>query len=95
MFQPDKSGPRKDAGVPSRHGRFAAIEGWVYTRPLSRLLRSRAFENMRIRERYWQVIIDGTQLYSSREKPNGKYLHRVHNRRTETEYTEYYYYLVS
>lgn len=30
-----------------------------------RLLRSRVFEDMRIRGKYWQVIIDGTQLCSS------------------------------
>lgn len=58
------------------------------------LIRSRAFEKARIKGRYWQVIVDGTQLYSSREKPDGKCLHRVHNRGTEKEYTEYYYYVL-
>lgn len=58
------------------------------------LIRSRAFEKARIKGGYWQVIIDGTQLYSSREKPDGKCLHRVHNRGTEKEYTEYYYYVL-
>lgn len=38
---------------------------------------------------FWQVIIDGTQLYSSREKPDEKCLRRVHSRGTEKEYTEY------
>ena len=58
------------------------------------LIRSRAFEKSRIRGKYWQIIIDGTQLYSSREKPEGKCLYRVHNRGTEKEYTEYYYYVL-
>ena len=58
------------------------------------LLRSRAFEKARIQEEYWQVIIDGTQLYSSREKPDGKCLYRVHNKGTDKEYTEYYYYVL-
>lgn len=57
-----------------------------------RLIRSRAFEKARISGEYWQVIVDGTQLYSSREKPDGKCLYRVHNKGTEKEYTEYYYY---
>ena len=40
------------------------------------------------------VIVDGTQLYSSREKLDGKCLYRVHNKGTEKEYTEYYYYVL-
>lgn len=58
------------------------------------LIRSRAFEKARIRGRYYQVIVDGTQLYSSREEPDGRCLRRVHNRGTEKEYTEYYYYVL-
>ncbi len=61
---------------------------------VKRLLRSRAFEEARIRKRYWQVIIDGTQIYSSQEELDAKSLYRVHNRGTETEYTEYYYYVL-
>ena len=53
------------------------------------LIRSRAFEKAWIRREYWQVVVDGTQLYSSREKLDGKCLYRVHNRGTEKEYTEY------
>ena len=58
------------------------------------LLRSRAFENARIRERYWQVIVDGTQIVSSRKELDGGYLYRVHHRGTEEEYVEYYYYVL-
>lgn len=58
------------------------------------LLRSRAFEKARIRERYWQVIVDGTQLTSSRKELDGGYLYRVHKRGTEEEYVEYYYYVL-
>ncbi len=59
-----------------------------------RLLRSRAFEDMRIRGKYWQVIIDGTQLYSTRGDLDGKSLYRIHNRGNETEYRENYYYVL-
>ena len=44
-----------------------------------RLVRSRAFAGARIRDKYWQVIVDGTQIHSSREKLDGKSLYRVHN----------------
>lgn len=66
----------------------------ILNRLCSRLLCSRAFENMRIRGKYWQVIIDGTQLCSSRRELGGKSLHRTHNRGTEKEYQENYYYVL-
>lgn len=58
------------------------------------LVRSRAFEDARIHGKYWQVIVDGTQLTSSRRKLDGECLYRVYNRGTEKEYTEYYYYVL-
>lgn len=60
----------------------------------SRLIRSRAFENARIRGKYWQVIIDGTQLYSTQRELDGKSMYRIHNRGTEKEYRENYYYVL-
>lgn len=59
-----------------------------------RLLRSRAFERARIRERYWQINLDGTQIYSGRKPLHEMSMFRVHNRDTEEEYTEYYVYLL-
>lgn len=59
-----------------------------------RLLRSRVFENMRIRGKYWQVIIDGTQLCSTKEQLDGKSLYRVHNKGKPNEYQENYYYVL-
>ena len=59
-----------------------------------RLLRSRVFEDMRIRGKYWQVIIDGTQLCSSRGELDGKSLHRTHNKGTEKECQENCYYVL-
>lgn len=58
------------------------------------LLRSRAFEGARIRGKYWQVIVDGTQLASNTRQLDGESLYRVHNRGKEDEYTEYYYYVL-
>lgn len=59
-----------------------------------RLLRSKAFYGMRIRNKYWQVIIDGTQLYSTRGELDGKSLYRIHNKGAESEYRENYYYVL-
>ena len=59
-----------------------------------RLIRSKAFENARIRGKYWHIIIDGTGIYSSRNELDGKYTFRIHNKGTETEYKEYSYYAV-
>lgn len=59
-----------------------------------RLLRSRAFEDAKVRGKYWQVILDGTQLESSKKQLDRKSLYRVHNRGTDKEYTEYYYYVL-
>lgn len=52
---------------------------------VKQLLRSRAFESARIRGRYWQVIVDGTQLASSRKELDGGCLYRIHHRGTEEE----------
>jgi len=49
---------------------------------------------MRIRGKYWQVVIDGTQLYSTREDLDGKSLYWIHNRGSETEYRENHYYVL-
>jgi len=59
-----------------------------------RLIRSRAFEDARVRGKYWQVIIDGTQLYSSRGELDEKCLFRIHNKGTPEEYKESYYYVL-
>lgn len=66
----------------------------VICRLCARLLRSRAFENARIRGKYWQVIIDGTQLHSTRGELDGKCMYRIHKRGTAEEYRENYYYVL-
>lgn len=66
----------------------------ILCRLCSRLIRSRAFENARIYDKYWQVIIDGTQLYSTKSELDGKSMYRIHNRGTVDEYRENYYYVL-
>ena len=59
---------------------------------VKRLIRSRAFEEGRIRNRYWQIVLDGTGLCASRKELDGKSLYRIYNKGTEEEYREYLYY---
>lgn len=58
-----------------------------------RLIRTRAFENNRYRK-YWQVIIDGTGLYSFKKKHCDHCLTRVYHKDTEKEFTEYFHYVL-
>ena len=66
----------------------------VVWRLVYRLIRSRAFEDARIRGKYWQVIIDGTQLYRSRKGLGKHSLFCRKKKGTEEEYIEYYYYVL-
>ena len=59
-----------------------------------RLLRSRAFEQSRIRDKYWHILIDGTQTFSSQEELDGNYIFRVHKKNQDGEYIEYCYYVL-
>ena len=59
-----------------------------------RLLRSRSFEGNRIHGKYWQFLIDVTQIHSSRGELDGKCLYRVRKRGTKEEYRENYYYVL-
>ncbi len=59
-----------------------------------RLVRSKAFNEARVRGKYWQVIVDGTQLASSNKGLDGECLFRIHNRGKDTEYRESYYYVL-
>lgn len=59
-----------------------------------RLIRSRAFEDARLRGKYWQVILDGTQLYRSRKDLGEHSLFCRKNKGTDEEYMEYYYYVL-
>ena len=66
----------------------------VVWRLVYRLIRSRAFEDARLRGKYWQIIIDGTQLYRSRKDLGEHSLFCRKKKGTEEEYTEYYYYVL-
>lgn len=57
---------------------------------ITRLLRMRGFEASRIRGRYWQILVDGTQLYSFSHRHCEHCLKRVYNKGKLDERTEYY-----
>lgn len=59
-----------------------------------RLLRSKAFEQNKIRGKYWKVLVDGTSLGSSQTEWDKRCLYKVHKKGTKEEYKEYYYYVV-
>ena len=59
---------------------------------VKRLIRSRTFEDARIRGRDWHILIDGSGIVSSREELDGNYIFKVHHRGKPEEYTEYDYY---
>lgn len=66
----------------------------VVCRLVYRLIWSRAFEAARLRGKYWQIIIDGTQLYRSRKDLGEHSLFCRKKKGTGEEYTEYYYYVL-
>ena len=59
---------------------------------VKKLIRSRAFEEARIRGTYWQILIDATGIASSRKELDGNYIFKVHRKGTAEEYKEYFYY---
>ena len=59
---------------------------------VKRLIRSRAFEEARVRGRYWHILIDGSGIASSREELDGNYIFKAHHRGKAEEYKEYAYY---
>ena len=58
------------------------------------LIRCKSFDGARISKRFWQVVLDGTQLVSSRSELDGAYTFKVHNKGSENEYKEYCYYVL-
>lgn len=61
---------------------------------IRRLIRMRCFEQCRINNKYWQIVIDGTQIYSFQQRHCEHCLTRVHNRGTPSESVEYYHYVL-
>lgn len=60
------------------------------------LLRMRSFENSKIRGKYWQILIDGTQLCNQSEPLDKRCLTKTHRNKGDgsIRYVEYYYYVL-
>lgn len=68
----------------------------VIPKLVGRLLRMRSFEDSRIRGKYWQILIDGTQLYNDTNPLDIRCLTKTHRNKEDgsIRYIEYYYYVL-
>ena len=55
---------------------------------VKKLMRSRAFEEARIRGTDWRILIDATGITSSRKELDGSYIFKVRHKGTAEEYKE-------
>ena len=76
-------------------GEEPALDELPYWETINRYLKrmdpcglQEAINSLCRRGRYWQVIIDGTQLYSTRGELDEKSLYRIHKKGMEDEYRE-------
>ena len=61
----------------------------------NRLIRMRSFENSRIRNKYWQIIVDGVHLFTFNERHCPHCLTKTHRDKDgNTVWTEYYHYVL-
>ena len=59
----------------------------------NRLIRMRSFENSRIRNKYWQIIVDGVHLFTFHERHCPHCLTKTHkDKNGNPVWTEYYHY---
>lgn len=60
---------------------------------VNRLIRMRTFENNRYRK-YWQILVDGMQLYCFNKRHCEHCMTRTYHKGTEQEFTEYFHYVL-
>ena len=61
---------------------------------VNRLIRSKAFNNSRIRNKYWQIVVDGSGLYSFSERHCEYCLTKEYKEDGVVVRTEYYHYVL-
>lgn len=72
----------------------AEIENLIY-KLINKLIRCKAFEKAKVKDKYWQIIIDGTQLFTSKKPLDKKCLKRnFKDENGNIKLTEYYYYVL-
>ena len=61
---------------------------------VNRLIRSKMFDKYRFKGKYFQIVIDGTNMMKFKKRHCKHCLKRVHNEGKENEYRIYYYYVL-
>ena len=61
---------------------------------VNRLIRSKMFDKYRFKDKYFQIVIDGTGIMSFKERHCKHCLKKVYNKGTENEYAIYYHYVL-
>ena len=61
---------------------------------INRLIRSKMFNKYRFRDKYFQIVVDGTGIMSFKERHCKHCLKRIYNKEEENEYSIYYHYVL-
>lgn len=61
---------------------------------VQRLIRSKMFDKYRYKDKYFQIVIDGTGLVTFKQRHCKNCLKRTYNKGTEDEYSIYYHYVL-
>jgi len=61
---------------------------------VNRLIRSKMFDKYRFKDRYFQIVVDGTRIMSFKERHCKHCLKSVYNKGEENEYSVYYHYVL-
>lgn len=61
---------------------------------VNRLIRSKIFDKYRYKNKYFQIVIDGTRMMKFKERYCKHCLKEVYNKVQENEYIKYYHYVL-
>ena len=61
---------------------------------VNRLIRSKMFDKYRFKNKYFQIVVDGTCMMTFKKRHCKQCLKKVYNRGEENEYTIYYHYVL-
>lgn len=61
---------------------------------VNRLIRSKMFDKYRFKDKYFQIVIDGTGLVSFKQRHCKHCLKKLYNKGTQEEYSIYYHYVL-
>lgn len=61
---------------------------------VNKLIRNKMFDNYRFKNKYFQIVVDGTGIMSFKERHCKHCLKRTYNKGEENEYSKYYHYVL-